>query len=118
MNTPENVMTEPPKNFLKCFRLIYNYDELRNTVFALPNKGSPDGINSELLKNIYSSIEKPLLNLVNSSLETGKIPSVIKISTIIPIPKISNSNNVNDLRPINMLVAIEKLIERIVYMVN
>lgn len=103
-----------PDNTLSTFKLI-DYKELQKVVFSLPNKGSPDEITAEFLKNIYYSVEKPLLNLVNTSLETGKLPSHLKISTVIPVPKVNNVKEANDLRPINMLVTIEKLIERIVY---
>ncbi|KAJ8966081.1 hypothetical protein NQ314_003750 [Rhamnusium bicolor] len=55
------------------------------------------------------------LYLVNSSLETDQIPSLLKISTVILILEVSGSNKANDLRSINMLVVIEKLTEKIVY---
>ena len=58
---------------------------LKNIIFSLENKNSPDEINVKLLKNIYPTIEKPLINLINSSLEQGIFPDVLKMSTIIPI---------------------------------
>lgn len=94
---------------------LFTYKELRKVVFALPNKGSPDEITAEFLKNIYYSVEQPLLNMVNTSLELGKLPSKLKISTIIPVPKVTHVKEASELRPINMLVTIEKIIEKIVY---
>lgn len=92
-----------------------DYATLKKLVFSMPNKGSPDGINMILIKNIYESISEPLLNLINSSLKKGKIPDDIKISTIIPVPKVSKVKKASELRPVNMLSCIEKILERAVY---
>lgn len=102
------------QNYIDSFDLI-DYNDLRETVFSLPNKGSPDDITSEFLKNTYINIEKPLLNLINSSLELGQIPSLLKISTVIPIQKVKGTISAAEFRPINMLVTIEKILEKIVY---
>ena len=99
---------------LSCFTMI---DEsiLKNIIFSLENKNSPDEINDKLLKNIYPTIEKPLINLINSSLEQGIFPDVLKMSTVIPIQKKENAVNASDLRPINTLPIIEKILEKVVY---
>ena len=61
--------------------------DLKNIVYSLDNKNSPDCIDAKLLKNIYPSIKGPLINLVNCSLEQGIFPDLLKISTIIPFFK-------------------------------
>lgn len=96
------------------FRLV-DRGELRKIVFLLPNKGSPDDLTAEFLKNVYDNIEDPLLNLVNTSLLTGKVPSILKISTIVPVPKKKTPVSAEDFRPVNMLATVEKILERVIY---
>lgn len=49
------------------------------------------------------------------SLDYGKVPKTLKLSTITPIPKVINANKASDLRPINTLPLIVKLLEMTVY---
>ena len=112
--TRDNHSSFLPQNKLDTFRLI-DFKELEDVVFALPDKGSTDDITAEFLKSTFLYVKKPLLNIINTSLETGQIPSLLKESTVVPIQKIKGSVKATDLRPINMLATIEKLLERIVY---
>lgn len=49
------------------------------------------------------------------SLEKGLVPKQFKISTIVPVPKVPNTNKLDQLRPINMLPFCEKVLEIVVY---
>ncbi|CAH1964622.1 unnamed protein product [Acanthoscelides obtectus] len=53
----------------------------------------------------------PLLNIVNTSLRTGKMPSLLKRSIIVPVLKAYNPNKPEDLRSINLMPVVEKVIE-------
>lgn len=101
-------------NKLSNFRLV-DRTELEKIVTSLKNKTSPDNISVELLKKCFNGICDPLLNIVNSSLELCKMPNEMKISTIVPIPKVPNTNQAINLRPVNMINATAKVLERIVY---
>lgn len=61
---------------------------------------------------MFVSLSETLLNLINTSLETWILPNDMKISTIIPVPKVRNSSKACDLRSINMLYAVEKYSKR------
>lgn len=100
---------------LNHFGLI-GTDELKNIIFSLPCKGSPDDISAELLKKCFDEIANPLINIVNTSLELGVVPNDSKISVIVPVPKIPNTNEAHLLRPINMISTMSKIIEKTVYM--
>lgn len=52
---------------------------------------------------------------MNLSLTTGCVPEQWKIATVIPIPKIKNSSNVTDLRPISLLPLPGKILEKFVH---
>lgn len=57
----------------------------------MPNKSSPDDINVLFLKNCFCLVlSKPLLNMVNTSLQNCQVPNSFKPYTNIPIPKVKN----------------------------
>jgi retron-type reverse transcriptase len=91
-------------------------NKLEKTINNLKNKASADELLSvNMLKDIFDVVGYPLLNIINTSLETGVVPSELKSSVIIPIPKIANPKKPEELRPINLLPAIEKVLEIIVH---
>jgi len=83
---------------------------------GLANKGSPDDIDMKLYKENFDMISDTLLNIVNSSLESGIVPMSLKISTIIPVRKVDKTIKAEEYRPINMLSAFEKILEKTVYL--
>lgn len=101
-------------NGMQDFQLL-SIDELGKLIGGMPNKGSPDEIHMALLKENFDVIASVLINLVNTSLEFGVIPNRLKLSTIVPIRKVSNTKKVEEFRPVNMLPAVEKILETVVY---
>lgn len=90
--------------------------DLRDAVRSLDRKFSLyETLNSRFLKEVFEVIGHVILNFVNSSLSSGRIPNQLKSSVIIPIQKINNTNKACEFRPINKLPPIEKLLEKIVY---
>lgn len=55
-----------------------------------------------------------LTRIINDSMQTGYFPTLWKIATVVPIPKIKNSNKAADYRGINILPIDEKVCEIIV----
>ena len=88
---------------------------LKNIIFSLSNKGSPDDIDVCFVRECFDSIANPLLHIINSSILEGIVPNNLKISTVIPIQKIKGTNKCEEFRPINMLPIIEKILETTVY---
>lgn len=119
IDSPQLSMTEvidlPLCNSFGEFELL-DAHSLKDVLYSLSNKSSPDELDMNILKNTFHSIQNPLLHLINSSLETGVVPSQFKISTVIPVPKVTNSRKVSNLRPINMLIAVDKILEKCVYL--
>lgn len=65
----------------------------------------------------YDSMEYTadfLKSIINEIFETGKIPYNWKILTVTPIPKIKNTNQFVEFRPINTMENDEKIMESIV----
>jgi len=62
------------------------------------------------------SIDPILALIFNTSIKTGKIPSVWKASYIVPIPKGTNSStDPSGYRPISLLSVVSKLLEKIIH---
>lgn len=85
--------------------------ELKKIVGGLKNKSGVNCVNVKFIKNTFDVIGYPLLHVINTSLETGNFPDDLKLSTIVPIPKIKQTVNAKDFRPINMLPTCEKILE-------
>ena len=88
------------------------YTSLRN----LKSKSSvgKDGISMKMLKEIMPSIIEPVKHLFNLSLRTGFIPESYKCAKIIPIHKASEKDRFDNYRPISILPAFSKLLEKLV----
>lgn len=117
INAPEFVninIASHDTNNLPHFTKI-NLIELKKLIKTEKCTSSPDEITALLVNELFQVVGYPLLHIVNSSLEKGIFPDELKINTVIPIPKISNTIKVSEMRPINLLPFCEKVLERVVY---
>ena len=94
-----------------------NEDEIINIIKNLQVKKSagPDDIPNSLLKRIVGVIVCPLVHIFNLSLNTGRVPDKLKIAKVIPLFKKGDKQQVNNYRPISLLTALSKVLEKIVY---
>jgi hypothetical protein len=90
--------------------------EIRTVLKALKNSTFTDGINGIVLNDACESSKfmSSLIYFINCSLKYGVVPEYWKISTIVPINKVTNPTKEEEYRPINMLPVYEKLLEQIV----
>ena len=73
-----------------------------------------DEISIVMLQNYLTGFSDVLLDVVNSSLHTGQIPSSWKHAHVVTIPKVKAPKTPADTRPIPILPAISKLVEKLV----
>ena len=73
-----------------------------------------DFISNKLLKIIAPIIITPLHHLINLSLETGFVPKEFKIAKVVPVFKSGDCHDYNNYRPISLLSAFSKLLEKVV----
>lgn len=102
------------KNCLNKFDLI-TPTQMNKIIYSLSQKSNSDIINLELIKKTNGILIIPITDFVNASLQESYIPEEIKSSLIIPIQKVNNSIKAEDMRPINTLPTIEKILEKAVY---
>src|SRR5581483_11734561 len=58
---------------------------------------------------------QPLCKIMNKICFSGSIPSILKISKIVPIPKVKNPVSANDLRPIAVQPVLTKLLGKFLF---
>lgn len=93
-----------------------SFEIVKNLIVESKKKYYCDNLTGKVL---HDALESPdflisFTNVLNMSLEHGHVPDFFKHSTITPIQKITNSNRVSDLRPINTLSVCSQILERIV----
>lgn len=72
-----------------------------------------DGISIEMIKAVSPYAIGVITHLINESLTTATFPSAWKESVVRPLPKIKCPTSLNDLRPISILPAMSKVLEKI-----
>ena len=101
-----------PQNFIFAH---VTEDIILKTLQSMKPKKScgEDGMSIFLIKHIINHISKPLIHLFNLSFKTGFIPESYKVAKIIPIFKAGEKNVFNNYRPISILSAFSKILEKI-----
>lgn len=79
------------------------------------NTSGVDHISSNILKQIIPDIVDVLVSIFNNSMEKGIVPSKLKIAKVIPVFKSGDNKKFNNYRPISILPAISKILEKLVY---
>ena len=106
---------------LRCDIPVFSFNEISVTDLqsalkkASSNAKGIDDISIREISCSLPSTSELILKIFNLSLSTAIFPTLWKMSLITPIPKTSHIKTLSDLRPISILCAISKLLERIVH---
>ena len=89
-------------------------EEIKKVIKSIKtNACGVDKISAHFLKLSITHIAKPLTNIVNSSFMDKIFPSRWKMALVKPLPKINIPMEPSDFRPISLLPAISKIMEKI-----
>ena len=95
----------------------FTIDEIEDALNELHvNKANgPDIIGNTLLKNLSKSLPKPLYLLFNLIANKAIFPTKWKICEIAPIFKDRDKQDVSNYRPISLLSAVSKLLQKLIF---
>lgn len=90
--------------------------DVKNVIDSLKSNAStgPDNIPIKYIKLAEPFITPIICHIVNCSLTTSTFPSIWKLARISPIPKVDLPTSQNDFRPIAVLPALSKILEKVV----
>ena len=93
-----------------------NDDIILNIINKLPNKNSCgyDNLSTKIIKALKDSLKKPFTLIINQILNTGAFPPQLKIAKVIPMYKKDANNIFNNYRPISLLPALSKVVEKVI----
>lgn len=91
--------------------------EVQNIISKMPSKYSTgiDSIPTVLLKQVSEFVCHPLAELINRCFRQGVFPDRLKIAKIIPIHKKGAHDVAANYRPVSLLPAFSKVVERAIY---
>ncbi|XP_064475827.1 uncharacterized protein LOC135389725 [Ornithodoros turicata] len=91
--------------------------ELDCIVRALPATApGPDGVSAGVIKSLWSSHPRALLDIINTSLETSWIPSAWKAARVVLLKKVASKGlALDNIRPIALTSVLCKTVERVIH---
>ena len=112
-------ITELYNNTIPCihkfsFTAVSELDVIKMVKSIKSNSCGVDDINIYVLKLLINRISGVLTHIINISFEHGVFPDRWKLAIIKPIPKILCPLTASDFRPISLLPALSKIIEKLV----
>ena len=95
------------------FREVTEFEVIRVVKSVKSNACGIDDISAHYLKLSIDSIAPVITHIINSSFKHRRFPDRWKQAIIKPIPKTDDPTSPTDFRPISLLPAISKIIEKI-----
>lgn len=103
---PENTIENVNFNVLDFLEIIM-YKKDKNNI-------SPDFISFRTLKKFHLTLAKPITDLFQLSLNSGKLPNIWKKSIILPFYKKGDRNLLTNYRPISLTCSSCRILEKII----
>lgn len=115
-NSPSLIL--PTTAILNSF-VLSSVDEIEicSIIDSLKADATPgwDNISSKLLKKFKKQLAPAITHICNLCIKKGYFPKSFKIAVIHPILKSGDSDLVDNYRPISILTALSKIMERIIH---
>ena len=104
----------PRRNDIKFDFKILSWSEVKDIIDSLNNSASGiDDIPPKVLKSVADEIIDPITFICNMSFKDGLFPSELKLAKISPIFKSGDKTVISNYRPISVLPAISKVLEKL-----
>ena len=104
----------PPVN--SAHTLTVEESEVRRTLKAVNSRkaAGPDGVAGRVLKDCADQLAGVFTKIFNQSLSQCTVPPCLKSSVIVPLPKKTTINSLNDYRPVALTPIVMKCFEKLV----
>ncbi|KAK2919151.1 hypothetical protein Q8A73_003522 [Channa argus] len=111
-NVKARKSTPPPSDQVLCLTTA----EVRKTLCRVnPRKSAgPDNIPGRVLRECAEQLADVFTDIFNISLSSNVVPTCLKATTIVPVPKKSTVSCLNDYRPVALTPIVIKFFERLV----
>lgn len=86
---------------------------LINSLPATPSAGY-DEIQSRIFKELREELSPSISNIVNSSILQARVPTALKISKVVAIPKVTVPSVPSEFRPISISCVVDKILQKTV----
>lgn len=101
---------------LTNFKTITEKDLKELTKVMKPSKAAGnDAIPGTLIHHCKEELQKPIVDVINSSIIHSKVPSKMKISLVYPKYKKQDKQNIENYRPIAILPCLSKYLEKTIH---
>ena len=74
-----------------------------------------DNISVRLLKIAKNAVSRHITHILNMSIQSGHVPSLMKAARVVPIHKSGDVEDTNNYRPISVLPTVSKILERYIH---
>lgn len=113
--TPQGTAS-PDLTVHSSLNLTVEEHEVRRTLQAVnPRKAAgPDGVPGRVLRDCADELAGVFTRIFNLSLEQSTVPTCLKSSTIVPLPKKTHISSYNDYRPVALTPVVMKCFEKLV----
>ena len=68
----------------------------------------------KILKHFSNQLAKPVASILNTSIQQGCWPNILKLEIVTPVPKVFPPKEIDDLRNISGLLNLDKIAEKII----
>lgn len=115
-NCPDTVNQYNSGKYSECLSFHFTFastEQIQDIILNLKsNAAGSDQVSALMLKLCLPIISHHITHVVNCCLEVGYFPNEWKLSLIKPLAKVKNPENFSDLRPITIISAISKVLEK------
>lgn len=90
--------------------------EIRKIILNMKSSSATgrDGISSIFFKHAVQYITQPIVHITNLCLDRGIFPLLLKEAIVIPVHKSGDRGSIDNYRPISLLPALAKIIEKVI----
>lgn len=101
---------------MTCFNVIDSKTLVETVTQLRPSTCCLDALPTNFFKNVFDCLAIDILQIVNSSLQSGNFPKALKTAVINPLLKKRSldASIINNYRPISNLSFVSKIIEKVV----